>query len=106
MIRIGFAAALTALVFGGAEPVSLSISDRAAQGLVTSEAARADMTVTEIRGGLAIVSAKLSVGGGEVREVTLQMYDGEEATVALPGHAATPFHFRRVGDRVETAIGG
>ena len=58
-----------------------------------------------IEHGLARLTAEITPpGADEALRVHLQMYDGEEVTLALPGHPGTHYHFRRAGDVVLASV--
>ena len=55
--------------------------------------------------GLARLTAEITPqGSDEAHRVHLQMYDGDEVTLALPGHPGTRYHFRRKGDEVLASV--
>ena len=104
MIRIALATAIAAMVFGGAGTASLMVSPEHRVAQIAAAPAQVSLTLVERRGGLTEVVARITPAGAEPRTITLQMYDGEEVTVALPGRAGTHYHFRRVGRQVTAEI--
>lgn len=76
----------------------------AAAGSVSSPMAVVTISIEQGADGLASVKATIKPAEGEEKTVLLQMYDGEEATLALPGHTDASYHFRRSGDVVTARI--
>lgn len=99
MLRLMMAAGLAAMVTAGGGPTDIATT---APALETGSKVRMD--ITRRPGGLAVIAATLTPGAGTARTITLQMYDGETAVVALPGDPATRYRFRRTGAEVRVMI--
>ena len=106
MIRETVAAGLTALFFAGAGIAALQMSSDTPRTSVAALTGDATLQAVERRGGLAVVTAKLTPAGAAAQTVTLQMFDGDRATLSLPGHPDTKFHFSRNGQQIVARVEG
>ena len=106
MIRKTVAAGLTALMFAGAGTALLQASSDTTRTGATVLTGDATLQAVERRGGLAVITAKLTPAGATAQTVTLQMFDGDRATLSLPGHPDTKFHFSRNGQQIVARVEG
>ncbi len=100
MLRLAAIIALLAMVATGEDKDAATLSSADPFVIFAAEQSRVAFTLAEGAGGLIEIAATVTPAEGQVRTVRLQMYDGEEVTVAIPGAAGTSFELNRNGDQI------
>ena len=102
MIRLAHASILASVLAGVLLTAAGAYVAASGQRAATSDI---HLSHGPVEHGLARLTAEITPpGSDEAHRVHLQMYDGDEVTLALPGHPETRYHFRREGDEVLASV--
>ena len=104
MLRFAAATALAALLMNGGEEVRTGVELSGDARILTGAESRLALTKIDRPGGLIEVRAVVTPNDGEVRTITLSLYDGEGTTLALPDQPDTHYRFTRKGPVVLASI--